>query len=181
MPGPALANLAGWPHEEGASIAVSRAARAPGRHKSARCPRPLSAGCRAPGSPAGLRSPRCPRLHDGYRQGHGQIQQDTLAGAFAKRFMAEPCRGYGKGAFALLGRIARGEDWRMAAPKLFGYGSYGNGAAMRVAPIGGFFGGDPSLNLLVPEVILDEPQIAPLVREVIAARVPQLVRVGVHG
>jgi ADP-ribosylglycohydrolase len=76
-------------------------------------------------------------------QDHGRIQQDTLAGAFAKRFMAEPHRGYGKGAFALLGRIARGEDWRMAAPKLFGDGSYGNGAAMRAAPIGGFFGGDP--------------------------------------
>ena len=75
---------------------------------------------------------------------HGQIQQDALAGAFAKRFIAEPYRGYGKGAFAVLGRIARGEDWRMAAPKLFGYGSYGNGAAMRAAPIGGFFGGDPS-------------------------------------
>src|SRR5213593_268678 len=74
---------------------------------------------------------------------HGRIQQDALAGAFAKRFMAEPYRGYGKGAFALLGRIARGEDWRMAAPKLFGYGSYGNGAAMRAAPIGGFFSGNP--------------------------------------
>ena len=66
----------------------------------------------------------------GTLQGHGQIQQDTLAGAFAKRFMAEPYRGYGKGAFALLGRIARGEDWRMAAAKLFEYGSYGIGYAI---------------------------------------------------
>ena len=47
-----------------------------------------------------------------------------------KRFMAEPYRGYGKGAFALLGRIARGEDWRMAAAKLFEYGSYGIGYAI---------------------------------------------------
>ena len=77
-------------------------------------------------------------------QAHGEIQQDTLAGAFARRFMAEPYRGYGKGAFALLSRIASGEDWRIAAPKLFGHGSYGNGAAMRAAPIGGFFSGDPS-------------------------------------
>ncbi len=75
---------------------------------------------------------------------HGEIQQDALAAAFAKRFMADPYRGYGKGAFALLGRIAKGEDWRIAAPKLFGHGSYGNGAAMRAAPIGGFFSGDPS-------------------------------------
>jgi ADP-ribosylglycohydrolase len=58
--------------------------------------------------------------------------------------MDEPHRGYGKGAFALLGRIAGGEDWHMAAPKLFGDGSYGSGAAMRAAPIGGFFSGDPS-------------------------------------
>ncbi|MET1083445.1 MAG: ADP-ribosylglycohydrolase family protein [Burkholderiales bacterium] len=77
-------------------------------------------------------------------QAHGEIQQDTLAGAFARRFMAEPYRGYGKGAFALLSRIASGEDWRIAAPKLFGHGSYGNGAAMRAAPTGGFFSGDPS-------------------------------------
>jgi ADP-ribosylglycohydrolase len=75
---------------------------------------------------------------------HGEIQQDALAAAFAKRFTADPYRGYGKGAFALLGRIAKGEDWRIAAPKLFGHGSYGNGAAMRAAPIGGFFSGDPS-------------------------------------
>jgi len=60
---------------------------------------------------------------------HGRIQQDALAGAFAKRFMAEPYRGYGKGAFALLSRIARGDDWRSAAPELFGHGSYGNGCA----------------------------------------------------
>jgi ADP-ribosylglycohydrolase len=63
-------------------------------------------------------------------QAHGRIQQDALAGAFAKRFMAEPYRGYGKGAFALLGRIARGEDWRMVAAKLFEYGSYGIGCAI---------------------------------------------------
>jgi len=32
-----------------------------------------------------------------------------------------------------------GADWRIEAPKLFGGGSYGNGAAMRAAPIGAFF------------------------------------------
>jgi ADP-ribosylglycohydrolase len=75
---------------------------------------------------------------------HGRIQQDVLAGAFARRFVAEPYRGYGDGTFALLSRIARGEDWRTAAPQIFGIGSYGNGAAMRAAPIGGFFSGNPS-------------------------------------
>jgi ADP-ribosylglycohydrolase len=75
---------------------------------------------------------------------HGEIRQDALAGAFAKRFIAEPYRGYGQGAFALLNRLARGDDWRIAAAELFGCGSYGNGAAMRAAPIGGFFSSDPS-------------------------------------
>jgi ADP-ribosylglycohydrolase len=32
----------------------------------------------------------------------------------------------------------------MAAPQVFEIGSYGNGAAMRAAPIGGFFGCDPA-------------------------------------
>jgi ADP-ribosylglycohydrolase len=71
------------------------------------------------------------------------INQDALAAAFAKRFAREPFRGYGGGAKKLLGRIAAGDDWRTAAAVLFGGGSYGNGAAMRAAPIGGFFRGDP--------------------------------------
>jgi ADP-ribosylglycohydrolase len=73
----------------------------------------------------------------------GRIDQDALAGAFAERFMQEPWRGYAGGAKKLLTRIAVGEDWRTAAALLFGGGSYGNGGAMRAAPIGGFFCGDP--------------------------------------
>lgn len=74
---------------------------------------------------------------------HGRIEQDALAQAFAERFIQEPYRGYGSGAFRLLARLAQGGDWRELAPRLFGSGSYGNGAAMRAAPIGGFFSGDP--------------------------------------
>jgi len=74
---------------------------------------------------------------------YGRIEQDALAKAFTKRFTVEPFRGYGGGAKKLLGRIASGDDWRTAAVLLFGGGSYGNGAAMRAAPIGGFFSGDP--------------------------------------
>jgi ADP-ribosylglycohydrolase len=73
-----------------------------------------------------------------------RIEQDVLAVAFAERFMADPHRGYGAGAYALLAALAQGADWRVTAPRLFGGGSYGNGAAMRAAPIGGFFRGDPS-------------------------------------
>ncbi len=74
---------------------------------------------------------------------YGRINQDALAKAFAERFMQQPWRGYAGGAKRLLTRIAIGDDWRDVAPALFGGGSYGNGGAMRAAPIGGFFGGDP--------------------------------------
>ena len=70
---------------------------------------------------------------------HGHIDQDALAQAFARRFAQEPYRGYGSGAIWLLNQVASGADWRDLSPRLFGSGSYGNGAAMRVAPIGGYF------------------------------------------
>jgi ADP-ribosylglycohydrolase len=72
-----------------------------------------------------------------------EIDQDVLARAFARRFVEDPFRGYARGAAHLLGRIADGENWRDVSPTLFGTGSYGNGAAMRAAPIGGYFAGDP--------------------------------------
>jgi ADP-ribosylglycohydrolase len=75
---------------------------------------------------------------------YNQIDQDALARAFAKRFRAQPYRGYARGAMTLLRQIDAGGNWRALAPTLFGIGSYGNGAAMRAAPIGGFFAGDPA-------------------------------------
>lgn len=75
---------------------------------------------------------------------HGSIDQDALAEDFAARFCRNPYRGYGSGAANLLLEIAAGGDWRLAAPALFGGGSYGNGAAMRAAPIGAFFAEDPA-------------------------------------
>jgi ADP-ribosylglycohydrolase len=74
---------------------------------------------------------------------YGMIEQDALAKAFARRYQQEPFRGYGGGAASLLRQIATGADWRILSPTLFGSGSYGNGAAMRAAPIGGFFYNDP--------------------------------------
>lgn len=73
----------------------------------------------------------------------GRIDQDALAAAFARRYVKNPDRGYGRGAQGLLRRLAQGADWRQAAPALFNGGSYGNGAAMRSAPIGAYFAGDP--------------------------------------
>lgn len=46
-------------------------------------------------------------------------------------------RGYGPGSKEALRRIRKGESWEEASRKLFGgKGSYGNGAAMRIAPVG---------------------------------------------
>ncbi|WP_412539458.1 ADP-ribosylglycohydrolase family protein [Longispora sp. K20-0274] len=72
----------------------------------------------------------------------GTIDRDALAMAFADR--CEPYRGYGGGAVVVLHQIRDGRPWTEAAGALFdGRGSWGNGAAMRVAPLGAFFAGDP--------------------------------------
>ncbi|MDD2319958.1 MAG: ADP-ribosylglycohydrolase family protein [Geobacteraceae bacterium] len=73
----------------------------------------------------------------------GRIEQDALAEAFGRRYLEEPTRGYAGGARRLLMQLATGSNWRDVSPKLFGGGSFGNGAAMRVAPLGAFFAGDP--------------------------------------
>jgi ADP-ribosylglycohydrolase len=74
---------------------------------------------------------------------HGRIDQDALMADFARRYQKSPWRGYGAGAARLLRRVGRGADWREEAPALFDGGSFGNGGAMRAAPIGGFYAGDP--------------------------------------
>lgn len=69
------------------------------------------------------------------------IDQDLLAQSFAERY--EDWRGYGAAMHGLLSRIARHEHWTEAARSLWsGQGSFGNGAAMRVAPIGAYFAHD---------------------------------------
>jgi ADP-ribosylglycohydrolase len=71
----------------------------------------------------------------------GAIDQDELARQFAARY--EPHRGYGAASHQLLQAIRAGQPWRESARGLFdGQGSLGNGAAMRVAPLGAFFADD---------------------------------------
>jgi ADP-ribosylglycohydrolase len=68
----------------------------------------------------------------------GAVDRDELAMSFAER--CEPSRGYGPGAVAILGLIRSGTPWPIAASTAFeGEGSCGNGAAMRVAPLGAYF------------------------------------------
>jgi len=72
---------------------------------------------------------------------HGRIDADALAASFAARHDVD--RGYGAAANRLLRLVREGGDWRQLAAGLFdGQGSYGNGAAMRVAPLGAWHAGD---------------------------------------
>lgn len=74
---------------------------------------------------------------------HGAIDRDALAVSFARRYEAEPTRGYGGTAHGILQAIGRGIPWDVAAGAVFdGDGSMGNGAAMRVAPVGAYFADD---------------------------------------
>lgn len=72
---------------------------------------------------------------------HGSVEQDALAAAFARRYEEEPWRGYGQGARRLLEQLRR-RSWEEASRSLFQGGSYGNGGAMRVGPLGAWFAGD---------------------------------------
>lgn len=81
----------------------------------------------------------------------GTIDHDELAQRFGRRYVAEPSRGYGSGAHEVLAQLSLGVPWAKAASSLFqGQGSMGNGAAMRVAPLGAFFAQAP-LSTVVEE------------------------------
>lgn len=73
----------------------------------------------------------CLRAFDG-------IDQDALAASFAREY--SPGRGYGNAMHDLLKAVNAGGAWRSLAPAVYGgKGSCGNGAAMRVAPLGAYF------------------------------------------
>jgi len=74
---------------------------------------------------------------------HGSVHQDALAKRFARRFERDPERGYGKMTRIQMREAMAGAKWRDLAAKAFGgQGSMGNGSAMRVAPLGGYFADD---------------------------------------
>ena len=74
---------------------------------------------------------------------HGEIREEQLAAHFG--FLYDATRGYGGAMHALLLRFLAygGKSWEQEAGALFGgLGSYGNGSAMRVAPLGAYFADD---------------------------------------
>ncbi|MFI9364670.1 ADP-ribosylglycohydrolase family protein [Kitasatospora sp. NPDC053057] len=73
----------------------------------------------------------------------GTIDTFDLTHAFARRHDFD--RGYGPAANRMLRLIREGGDAKALAAELFdGQGSYGNGAAMRVAPLGAVYADDPA-------------------------------------
>ncbi len=73
----------------------------------------------------------------------GRIDPSSLAWRLAKRYQADPGRGYGKGARMQLQEIVTGASWQKTSAAAFGgRGSMGNGSAMRSAPLGAYFADD---------------------------------------
>lgn len=73
---------------------------------------------------------------------HHRIDRDALARSFARRHDFD--RGYGPAVGRLLRLVREGGDWRELSAALFdGQGSWGNGAAMRIAPLGAWYADDP--------------------------------------
>jgi ADP-ribosylglycohydrolase len=83
--------------------------------------------------------------------GRGAIDQDRLAASFAAHHDFD--RGYGPTVNRMLRLVREGGSWRALAAEPFdGQGSWGNGAAMRVAPLGAWFADD--LSTVVREAAL---------------------------
>ena len=61
-----------------------------------------------------------------------------MAGRFVDNYVKEPWRGYGPGPPRVFRLIASGQAWDKAAKHIYPGGSFGNGAAMRAAPVGLF-------------------------------------------
>lgn len=69
---------------------------------------------------------------------------EDMARTFINNYELEPWRGYGPGPPRIFRRIKGGAAWDKAAGELYHGGSYGNGAAMRVAPVGVFYHSNPA-------------------------------------
>ncbi|MFP4170953.1 MAG: ADP-ribosylglycohydrolase family protein [Methanomassiliicoccales archaeon] len=67
----------------------------------------------------------------------GGMDEEHMMRRFMENYREEPWRGYGPGPPTIFRMVREGVPWGQAAGRLFhGEGSFGNGSAMRVAPIG---------------------------------------------
>jgi poly(ADP-ribose) glycohydrolase ARH3 len=70
----------------------------------------------------------------------GGFNGANMAEKFIKNYEKEPWRGYGLGPPKIFHMIKKGRNWdELLDRELFSEGSFGNGSAMRVAPIGLFY------------------------------------------
>jgi len=71
---------------------------------------------------------------------------EHMARRFMENFEREPWRGYAWGPPRIFRMFQRGRKWNeMLDREIYPGGSYGNGAAMRIAPVGLFYGDDPKM------------------------------------
>ena len=77
----------------------------------------------------------------------GGLDQRHLGDTFRANFQREPWRGYASGPPTVFSKVERqGMAYAEAAMTLYGgEGSFGNGAAMRIAPVGLFFHDAPDI------------------------------------
>ncbi len=71
----------------------------------------------------------------------GTFNDRHMALTFCRNY--NPGRGYGPGTARVLHLIESGTPWEQAVKKVFPDGSYGNGAAMRIAPVACLYVGRP--------------------------------------
>lgn len=69
---------------------------------------------------------------------------EDMTYTFVRNYELEPFRGYGPGPPRIFRRIRAGAAWDIAAQELYHGGSFGNGSAMRIAPIGVFYHDNPA-------------------------------------
>jgi len=67
---------------------------------------------------------------------------EHMVHVFIQNYELEPWRGYGAGPPTVFRMIRAGEHWDKVAAKLYHGGSYGNGSAMRIAPLALFYHDD---------------------------------------
>ena len=79
-----------------------------------------------------------------------------MAHTFARNYELEPFRGYGPGPPHIFRLVKTGVAWDEAAQRVYQGGSYGNGSAMRIAPIGVLYHDNP---VMLREVAYKSSQI----------------------
>ena len=70
---------------------------------------------------------------------------EDMAWTFVRNYELEPYRGYGPAPPYIFRLVRSGVAWDQAAERVYQGGSYGNGSAMRIAPVGVFYHDNPGL------------------------------------